>query len=335
MEISVILPVYNAEKYVAAAIESILNQTFTNFELLLINDASTDSSAAILESYAARDARIRLIHNSENLGLTATLNKAIDLCQGEYIARMDADDISLPHRLATQVNFLEKHPEIGFCSCWVAIIDSQGELTGEQWVMRLGSPQIYARMYFHNCFVHTGIMMRRRYALLKYDAAQYPIQEDYEFWMRLIKVTQAALIPEILVYYRVHQQSITSSKNSQAKRYTRQIVSNQLQTLGLHPSESELDLHLAIGDQIISPDSAFIVAAHDWLLKLWQAFTRHHINRPDLQQSMNQLLSRFWLSILTQEGIAAGIARAYSHARLSKQLLSPTQRWKIWMKHLF
>lgn len=335
MKVSVILPVYNAEKYVSAAVESILKQTFTDFELLLVNDASTDGSRAVLSDFAACDPRIRLIDNPKNMGLTATLNKAIDLCRGEYIARMDADDIALPERLAIQVDFLDKQPEIGFCGSWVAIIDAQGNPTGERWAMQLTPEAVHARMYFHNCFVHASVMMRRRYALMKYDAANYPIQEDYEFWTRLTEATKGFVIPKILLYYRIHGENITLSKAEKARLFTRQIVRNRLQRLGLNPSEEELDLHFAVGDQQVSPDPAFIAAVHDWLLQLWQAFTRHYGEQPALQQAMRQLIGKFWLAILTQRGIAPQTAGAYAFSPLSEHILSLGQRLRIRVKNLF
>lgn len=334
MKISVILPVYNAEKYVSAAIDSILQQTFTDFELLLMNDASTDGSRAILESYAAQDRRVRLIDNPQNLGLTATLNKAIDLCRGEYIARMDADDLSLPQRLEIQAAFLDSNPDVGFCGTWTAIMDANGQLTGEQWVMQLTPELVHARMYFHNCFVHTSVMLRRNYAQLKYDAANYPIQEDYEFWTRLVKTTKGAVIPRILTHYRAHTESITASKQEKARQFTHQIVLRELAGIGLRPSPQEFDLHQSIGNQEISPDSAFVAAAHHWLLQLWTAFARHYTSQPALKEAMRQLLGKFWLAILTQEGVATKTATTYANSLLSRQLFSLHQRLRLWVKYL-
>ena len=118
--VTVLMPVYNGEKYLKEAIESILNQTFKDFEFLIINDGSTDNSVKIIQSF--NDLRIRLIHNESNIGLIKTLNKGLKLSNGKYIARMDCDDVSLPKRLSVQINFMEKHPEIGVCGSWVKII---------------------------------------------------------------------------------------------------------------------------------------------------------------------------------------------------------------------
>ena len=117
------MPVYNGERYLREAIDSILNQTFKDFEFLIINDGSTDLSVEIIESYA--DKRISLAHNGQNLGLITTLNRGFDLACGEYIARMDCDDISLPDRLEKQVVFMDNHPEIGICGSWVSAISDE------------------------------------------------------------------------------------------------------------------------------------------------------------------------------------------------------------------
>lgn len=122
-EISVVLSVYNDAKYVGVAIESVLAQTFTDFELIIIDDASTDESLSIARDFA--DERIRIVENEENLGLTKSLNKGISLAQGKYIARMDSDDICLPTRFEKQVAYLDAHPDVGVCGGWVELIGEQ------------------------------------------------------------------------------------------------------------------------------------------------------------------------------------------------------------------
>ena len=116
--VSVLMAVYNAEKYLTEAVESILVQTFADFEFLIIDDGSVDGSAAILEDYAESDERVKVIHNSENLGLTKSLNIGLKLTQGKFIARIDADDVAVPERFEKQITFMDDHPDIGVCgSC--------------------------------------------------------------------------------------------------------------------------------------------------------------------------------------------------------------------------
>ena len=116
--ISVLMPAYNSEQYVAESIESILNQTFTDFEFIIINDGSTDNTAKIIDEYAKRDERIKFVNNSKNKGLIGVLNEGLNLARGEYIARMDSDDISLPTRFERQIAYMELHPKCGVLGTW-------------------------------------------------------------------------------------------------------------------------------------------------------------------------------------------------------------------------
>src|SRR3989338_10709157 len=129
-KISVIMSVYNGMPYLPEAVKSILNQTYKNFEFIIIDDASTDQSTKYLRFL--KDKRIKLIKNSKNLGLAASLNKALKFAKGEYIARMDADDISLPKRFEKQVKFFKKHPSVDICGTWVNLIDDVGKIIGEK-----------------------------------------------------------------------------------------------------------------------------------------------------------------------------------------------------------
>ncbi len=124
--VSVLMSVYNGERFLRDSVESILGQTFTDFEFLILDDGSTDSTCEILEEYANKDARIVLVRNDRNLGLTRSLNKGLRLVRGEYLARQDADDISLPKRLEMQVKFLDAHPEVGVVGSALEIIDENG-----------------------------------------------------------------------------------------------------------------------------------------------------------------------------------------------------------------
>ncbi|MDD4353774.1 MAG: glycosyltransferase family A protein, partial [Candidatus Nanoarchaeia archaeon] len=128
--ISVIMSAYNTERYIAEAIESILNQTFKDFEFIIIDDGSTDDSLKIIKRYVKKDRRIKLIHNKKNIGLTKSLNKGLKIAKGQYIARMDADDISLPQRFQIQYDFLEKNKDIFLIGTTAFLIDDKGDRLG-------------------------------------------------------------------------------------------------------------------------------------------------------------------------------------------------------------
>lgn len=207
-KISVLMPVYNAERYVAEAVESILAQTYRDFEFLIINDGSTDGSLAILERYAARDARIRLI-SRPNTGLVGALNEGLSLAQGHLIARMDADDVALPRRFELQVDFLDHHPEVVCLGGAIQMIDEKG-----RYLTQIHPPQtnedIQERaLTGHTPMTHPTVMMRNECvaAVGGYRPETYPA-EDLDLFLRLGERGQLASLPEAVLKYREHANSI-------------------------------------------------------------------------------------------------------------------------------
>ena len=211
-KISVIMSVYNGEKYLAEAIESILEQTFKDFEFIIIDDGSTDKSLEILKEYAKKDSRIKIIANQKNIGLTKSLNIGIKQAQGEYIARMDADDISLPHRFEKQICFLEKNPSYGAIGTSTKIIDKNGRVIKKvklvkSWVV------IKQMLKFGNCFVH-GSMMFKRYDYFKAGGYRkfFPVGQDFDLWLRMSKIKKMKNLKQCLYLWRKTKGSISSKK---------------------------------------------------------------------------------------------------------------------------
>ena len=184
MRISVVMSVYNAEKYLKEAVDSILNQTYRDFELILINDKSTDASGDILKAYAQKDGRVVVLENEQNIGLTKSLNRGLAVARGEYIARMDADDISVPDRFEKQVAFLDAHPDYCFVSCIGRYIDENGN--PEQ--LRLfpeTNEEIYAMMPKVDAVMHPGVMFRREeIAKIGNYCEDFRVVQDYDLWFR-------------------------------------------------------------------------------------------------------------------------------------------------------
>lgn len=249
-EISVVMSVYNSEKYLAEAIESILNQTFTNFEFIIINDGSTDSSLGIIESYKAKDDRIELI-SRQNKGLPASLNEGIAIAKGKYIARMDADDISLPKRLEKQYEFMEANEVIGVCGSWAWVFS---EKPSKNKLRR--HPQehdeLSVKLLFSVCFIHPSVIMRK--AVL--DELDYVYNtdfinsQDYELWSRLVENTRFFNIQQPLIYYRDVLTGITAKVNDDGlnKRYplVSQVQKEQLSKLDIC-FEHKLVMHFKLG----------------------------------------------------------------------------------------
>ena len=205
--VTVLMPVYNADRYLGSAIESILRQTFKEFEFLIINDASTDRSGKIMGSFS--DNRIRVVENETNLGLAQTLNRGIQLAKGEFIARQDADDLSHPERLERQVAFLRAHPGTGLVGTQALIIDESGRYKRILRHRPHDHVAIKWDLLFDNSFVHTSVMFRNkivRDTLGGYDPS-YVACEDYELWFRVAEVCHVANLPSSLVLHRLHSAS--------------------------------------------------------------------------------------------------------------------------------
>jgi len=215
-KVTILMSVYNGERYLREAIDSILNQTFRDFEFLIINDGSTDRTKEILDSY--KDPRIRVINNEKNIGLTKSLNKGLRLAKGEYIARMDADDISLPERLSTQAIFLDAHPDIGALGSAVQIINGCGIQSS---VLRFPADHGFLRwcLCFYDPIPHPSAMMRKK-AMEQVGgyASDMMYAQDYDLWRRLSVVTRLATLPDVLLYLRKHEESLTERHLMQQRK---------------------------------------------------------------------------------------------------------------------
>jgi len=271
--VSVIMSVHNGERHLAAAIESILVQTFGDFEFIVIDDGSTDATARILAQYCKSDARICLHRFNENRGLSSALNFGIRLARGEYVARMDADDISLPIRLEKQVEFMNSYPDVDICGSWVALI---GERQGEEWQHPLGHFSIYARMLFGSALAHPTVMMRASSisdARIFYDERVFYAQ-DYDMWSRALPGLKMANLGQVLLYYRIHTQSVGSKYRADQLRMHGAIYRRLFQTLQIYPSDQELTLHRCIATMQYQANLSFLYASYVWLKKISRANRR-------------------------------------------------------------
>ena len=236
--ISVLMPVYNAERYVVEAVESILAQTFRDFEFLIIDDGSTDRSRVILERYAAQDDRIRFI-SRPNTGLIVALNEGLALARGDLIARMDSDDVSLPERFAVQVAYLREHPDCVAVGTGVLLIDSEG-LPLCAWA-KLGSHAEIDAAHMRGlggAIVHPATMFRR-------DAVQaiggyrpeFEAAEDFDVYLRLAERGRLANVPQVLFRYRQHMRSVGHRRQAFQQRQARAAVNEACRRRGLPVDE--------------------------------------------------------------------------------------------------
>jgi len=221
--ISVIMAAFNGEKYISEAIDSILCQTYSKLEFIIIDDCSNDQTPRIISIYASKDKRIRIIANNNNVGSYKSANLGLSIAKGKYIARMDADDISRPARFAKQVEFLEKHQAIGILGTAYDVIDEKGKV-----INKLRQPVkdegIRWQTLFHNSFCHPTIMVRK--SVLDQNNIQYGgmrFAQDYKFTSQILKYSKGANLPEFLVQWRKSKTQISFSKREEQQRDATQI----------------------------------------------------------------------------------------------------------------
>lgn len=227
--VSVIMPVYNAGNFLNGAVKSILNQTYNNFELLIIDDASTDNAPShFLKEIVGRDSRVRLIIHSKNKGLVATLNEGLQLSQGNYIARMDSDDLCETNRLEKQMRFFQKNPDIVVLGSMYIRLNERDEIISVE-PTPIMCKDVAFGLNIKNCFCHGSIMINRKGvppALLKYSS-KYPHAEDYELWLRLSSNgLKLANLPEPLYYWRSHQESTSILNDEEQKKSVQKIITS-------------------------------------------------------------------------------------------------------------
>jgi glycosyltransferase involved in cell wall biosynthesis len=219
--VSVVMPAYNTAKYIKSAIESILRQTFSAFEFIIIEDHSTDNTLDIIQEYAVKDNRIILYKNNQNLGIAPSLNRGLIIARGEYAARMDADDISYPQRLEKQVAYLKANPDVCMVATSFERIDENGDIIGPI-VLNVNKYELKRKMKIENYVSHGSVMFRREEVMQLGNYREKCLHnEDYDLWLRMIEKYEIAQIPEILYKFRISEESLSSKYAVEMLGYNR------------------------------------------------------------------------------------------------------------------
>ena len=286
IDVSVLMPVYKGEAHLKEAINSILNQSFTNFEFVILNDASPDNSEKIILSY--NDPRIVYRKHEQNKGLIGALNSGLEICKGKYIARMDQDDIADLNRLQLQYDFMEKNPDYILLGTQSAIIDSNDKLQNPT-----TDKEIRAKLVYTTAFVHPTVMLRKSMLdenNLRYNE-QYKHAEDYGFWIDLAAYGKMANLPEIGLYYRKHEGQYTVVFNESMSKMVEEIRSKYLKRNGVVLNKEDLILfEIVAGKRVDYSDKKNIADIGVFLSKFSNYFMSSAID----QNEIKKLAWNFW-----------------------------------------
>lgn len=233
--ISVVMPAYNAQRHIRQAVESILRQTFTKFELIIINDASTDKTLQIIRSLSKKDIRIKIVNNDMRLDIAGSLNRGIRLARSNIIARMDADDIAVPHRLERQYACITKSEKIAVVGADILIIDASGNHIGTRKYPR-SSRELKKCLFRYSPFAHPVVMLRKNLfeKVGKYNP-KYSPTEDLDLWFRLGRKYEFVSVPEQLLKYRVYKKSSSHSALKKLELLVFQIRLQAIKKYGYRP----------------------------------------------------------------------------------------------------
>ncbi|RXK88723.1 glycosyltransferase family 2 protein [Chlorobaculum sp. 24CR] len=300
--VTVLMPVHNGERYLKEAIESILAQTFADFEFLVIDDGSTDRSRQIVESYG--NPRIVLVANADNRGTVHVLNQGIALAKGRYIARMDADDISLPERLERQVRFMDEHSEVGVSGAGMRVL-KKGKLKNTM-MLPTGDQELKIQLLFSTCLYHPTVIIRTELA----KAHPYPdnlvYTQDYNYWTRLAPLARFANIDEILLHFREHEGQISTRKADLQITNARALRTEYLKRLAGEVSDEQLAIHHAIAENRNDID---LEQAKAWLEEL--VGTNDATGMFDAEIFRREMGRKWWLVCRKNTGHGKATLRVY------------------------
>ncbi len=325
--ISVVLPVYNGEAFLYDAVKSILDQSYRNFELIIINDGSTDQSEKVILSFS--DPRIKYHKNETNLGLIAVLNHGIKLAQGEFIARMDADDLCLPARFEKQLNYLDQHPDVGVVGSWyygfpsVPLVEVKGSDNNDR---------LRTILLFAPCFCHPAVMIRK--SVLTENDLSYSTEakhlEDYDLWIRMSKFTKFSNVQAFLFKYRNHSGQISNNFNDIQKTSGNAIRRKYLKVLGFNFSEEELATHNLIANNTFITTVEQLNNIEKWLNALIDQNKKNNTIEPGV---FNNFMAKMWFDSCGNSNLGLKAFNHFWRSALSAYYpLTFSDKFKLFVK---
>lgn len=289
--VSIIFPIYNSEEFLREAIDSLLTQTYENFEVVAINDGSTDKSNIVLKSY--NDTRIKYIEHKKNQGLVATLNEGFNHAKGKYIARMDSDDICRKDRLKIQADFMESNPDIDILGSWIQNFGLYSYI----WRVHKTHNYIATKLIFETSIAHPSVMMRRESVSksgIKFEE-KYHGAEDFMFWSKLSEEgLKFSNIQEPLLKYRTHNSQVGEAEKDIQQQSSLLVRSYNIGRLGISPKIQEKMIHQKLSNWTPLSGIAEVKATGRWLLKILNA---NNLNRIYDNKAMTTIVGEKWAVI--------------------------------------
>lgn len=330
--VSVVMCNYNTkEEQLRSAIQSILSQTFGNFEFIIIDDASTENDVEIINSYA--DPRIKLLRNDINHHVSYTANRGLELAQGKYIARMDSDDICLPTRLEEQVGYMQKHPDVD-------VLYAQAKLIGNrEGIFAPGFKQsdlVKVNLFFGCPIVNPTVMLRASFVEkhhLRYDTGtDFKAAEDYELWSRCISSATIHEYPKVLIHYRVHPTQISTLTRDKQIESANRVRRRMLDWIKIVPDQHEMAVHYAFCTDSVSPQVT-LAETESWAQRLLDGNRSHKVfNQRFFKNEVVQHFFVLAVKSIAQKRISLGQALKLP---IMRQALSPVNYYRYFRRFLF
>ena len=330
--VSVVMPNYNTpEPFLRAAIESVLGQTYTNIELIIVDDASTGNNVDIIQSY--HDKRIVLVQNESNQHIAYSINRGFDLAKGQYIARMDSDDICLPKRIEKQVRFLQRRADIDVSCTQIEIFgDRKGVFATnirDSEAMRIATffncPIANPSVMFRASFIHENALR------FKTDLA-YRSAEDYEFWSRCVSIGNIYEYPQALLKYRTHNKQVSFSASKMQIESANHVRKNMLFALGIVPDTHEMDIHYKFCTEEASGEIS-LKEIEDWAFKLLKSNKQYDVYHSKMFEQL--VLEHFFLIAIKSLIKKQVTLQQVMKSRFTFKILSPLYYPKYLKRYLF
>ena len=331
-KVSVITAVYNAENFITKTLNSIIGQSLSDLEYILVDDGSTDNSASIIESIG--DPRVRLIRNDCNQRLVYTRNRAIAASTGEFIAVTDHDDISLPTRLADQVGYLTEHPEVGLVGSWYDTIDENDRFIHHPIRRKYSPEEFHSALLFRNLIGHSTVMMRREASPHPPYAPEYPLCEDYFLIVQIARKYKIDLIPKVLVNYRSVGGSYTKKARPEMQALGRKLKRSLLDELGIDATDEEISLHDNLSTRTTPPTPELLDRTEPWLERLVAANDARRIYEPP---ALRAIIGNEWFELCREASfLGSETWRRYRRSPLGRYAqYGLVERLRLYQKCLF